>query len=244
MPAQRLPMYTSSPEVSLAHAATVAEVAKAAMSRLVSKEVEFRSKGARKGSNSKAKDSTQPIQPMQSPTEAAMFRIVGAACYWRTAVAHFVDISPVMVLPDSLVNYILKHRPSGTLAVVRCMHRWVHSHQMKHAERFRLEAEATAAGAVDAASEGDAGGGEGMSTGAKGGNGKVQTWVSHDRNPFAWYLDHWTPGWATVLASPWLSWLLHCVYTGKTSLLPVQVCTPQFLSSVPWLGWGRFPNNN
>lgn len=187
-------------------AATVADVANASMVRLVNREVEYRSKAVLHPSKRQGGH--------QSPTDPVMFRIVGVLCYWRTTVAHRVDISPVMILPDSLVNYFLKHRPRGTLGVVRCMLRWVTSHRQKHAERFLREAQAAEAQAR----------GEEVATGASGsGKSNGKRWAAEDRNPFAWYLDNWSPSCATLLGAPWLSWLLYCAYTGRVSQLPVQV---------------------
>lgn len=199
-------------------AATVAEVANASMTRLVNKEVEYRRKGALQASKGH--------RGQQAVTEAAMFRIVAVLCYWRTAVAHWVNISPVIVLPDSLVGYVLKHRPRDTLGVVRCLLHWVKSHRQKHAERFLREAQAAAAAAKAK--------GAGVSTDAstrEKSNGK--RWASEDKNPFAWHLDHWSPGFATLLMSPWLAWLLQYAYSGRTSQLPVQVRISQHCYSLP-----------
>ena len=172
-------------------AGTVAEVANASMTRLVNKEVEYRSKGGQRASNRHG--------GAQSPTEPAMFRIVGVLCFWRTAVAHWADISPVIVLPDSLISYLLKHRPRGTLPVVRCLRHWVKAHRRKHAERFLREAEAAAAKAE----------GKEVSTRVStGGRSTGKQQEAGEKNPFAWYLDHWSPGCVTLLASPWLARLL------------------------------------
>jgi hypothetical protein len=185
----------------------------ASTTRLVNKEVEYRRKGAQhtsKGQTAKEKEN--------SPTDAVMIRILSVVCYWRTAVAQRVGISPVMVLPDSVVGYILKHRPQGALGVVRCMLRWVTAHRQKHAERFRREAEAAAAAGMCSGK---------VATGASNSetaNGK--RWAAEEKNPFAWYLDNWRPGWSTLLAAPWLARLLYCAYSGRTRLLPVQACLP------------------
>jgi hypothetical protein len=172
------------------HAASVVELARSAASQLLKKHLDKAQKAGR------------------SPPEAASaLRVIAAVCYWRTAVAHRVDISPIMVLPDTVVSYIAWNQPRSTYRVIRCMHGWVHSHKKKHAQRLEREQLLLESGTAPAG--------------------------RRDRNMFAWYIDRWTPGLAAVVAAPWLAHLLCCSYANR---LPVLVqCPPEMPRLAAWL---------
>lgn len=56
--------------------------------------------------------------------DPCMLRIVAAACWWRTCVAHATSTSPVMVLPDRCVGawvpYCQPWHPAGTNSKPLC----------------------------------------------------------------------------------------------------------------------------
>eukprot|EP00892_Ulva_mutabilis_P004069 jgi/Ulvmu1/2033/UM120_0029.1 len=105
-------------------AATCAQVAQAAAVRIAVKE-EARERAA-------CKRRKEPYR-----ADPCLFRIVAVACWWRTCVGQATSTSPMMVLPDRLVCYLLYKRPQTSWGAFKFMKRWSRKHLEKHAERLQ-----------------------------------------------------------------------------------------------------------
>lgn len=64
---------------------------------------------------------------------------VAAVCWWRTCAAWLLDVNPLIVIPNRVVENIVFQAPTTGKGVLLVMDQWVAYHRERHATRLALQ---------------------------------------------------------------------------------------------------------